>query len=648
MQMKGVPLCCYFLFCRAFLRRPGIQAKPQIRETEWMRRFFQSISLRSKILLGNLMLLILLLFPSLFVYGDAVGKAMDSNIQYIEQLNNQVNLNVNLLFSPLDRINFIHYSDGELRRILLADASEKSSIERFEDDTYLRNALNHAFRNDSFVVRGGIVNQYGDAYCSVVADTEEYGEYVEGILEEISWEEDPYEAYFTGVHEEVIQQSSKQVVTMVQRLYYFGTYVGTLCVDVSYTRIASQFDSTYTEDSISFLCVLGEDGSLLYNSSYSGLSTSVLGEERNLACLREKSGELLSGAGSREISIEGSRYLLTAVRNGKTGWVLVQYAPLDTLNQVVFQGIQNLIVVFAVVLVLAVLFSIFMSRQIIKPLQRMIAGMRLTGEGHLDPMSIPKHMRKTEIGALMEYYNTMVRRINQGIDTTLLYELNNKRMELKMLQYQINPHFLYNTLNTISALAEIENVPQIMEITDNLSQLLRYNVMENSVVPVADEIHFARNYLQIQNVRFPGRFQTEIRIPPEVEECYMLKFLLQPVVENCFSHGLCDKRTGAQVCITGRREGEELFLSVYDNGVGMQPEECAEWNRRLQEGEDHTQANDSIGLVNVNARIRSFYGGAYGVRLESSPGEFTRVTLHLRALETGQDLLGREEPKGLL
>ena len=102
------------------------------------------------------------------------------------------------------------------------------------------------------------------------------------------------------------------------------------------------------------------------------------------------------------------------------------------------------------------------------------------------------------------------------------------------------------------------------------------------------------------------------------------------------------------MCITGRREGEELFLSVYDNGVGMQPEECAEWNRRLQEGEDRTQANDSIGLVNVNARIRSFYGGAYGVRLESSPGEFTRVTLHLRALETGQDLLGREEPKGLL
>ena len=117
--------------------------------------FLQSISLRSKSFVGKtLMLLILLLFPSLFVYSDSVGKALDSNIQYMEQLNNQANLNVNLLFSLLDRVNFIHYSDGELRRILLADASEKSSIERFEDDTYLRNALNHAFRNDSFVVRG--------------------------------------------------------------------------------------------------------------------------------------------------------------------------------------------------------------------------------------------------------------------------------------------------------------------------------------------------------------------------------------------------------------------------------------------------------------------------------------------------------------
>lgn len=122
------------------------------REIEWMKHFLQSVSLRNKILLGNLVLLVLLLFPSLFVYRDAVSKALDSNVQYIEQLNDQVNLNVKLLFASLDRINFIHYSDGQLRCILLSDASEKSAVERFEDDIYLSNALNHAFRNDNFVV----------------------------------------------------------------------------------------------------------------------------------------------------------------------------------------------------------------------------------------------------------------------------------------------------------------------------------------------------------------------------------------------------------------------------------------------------------------------------------------------------------------
>ena len=159
------------------------------------------------------------------------------------------------------------------------------------------------------------------------------------------------------MHEEVIQQSSQKVVTMVQRLYYFGNYVGALCVDVNYERIASQFDSTYTDDSISFLCVLGEDGSLLYNSSKSGLF--FLTESDDLTLFREKT-ETLNGSGVQKVTLGGRQYLLTATRNGKTGWILVQYASMDALNQ----GIKNLIAVFIVVLSLAMLFSVLVSRQI--------------------------------------------------------------------------------------------------------------------------------------------------------------------------------------------------------------------------------------------------------------------------------------------
>lgn len=577
-----------------------------------MRRLLSSISMRSKILLGNLVLLALLLVPSLIVYIDVVKKAVESQTTYMEQMNAQANMNVDLLFSSLDRINFIHYSDGELRRILLSDASEENSVTRFENDTYLRSALFHAFRNDSFIPRGGIVNKYGNAYCSVISDAGEYQVYVEQLTGQISWAEDPYKAYFTGVYEAVIQQSAKQVVTMIQRLYYFGSYVGTVCVDVRYEALATRFDRIYDGDSISSLCVIGADGTVLvlYSSPSGALTTQLLLEtEAMKECFSADAGR--AGNTLSLEMLQGREYRIAGVRNSTTGWVVLQYASMETLHQMVFQGIQNMVLVFAAVLVLAVVFSVFMSRQLIKPLRQMIADIRLTEEGHLSPLHVPPHIQKTEVGALMQYYNTMIRRVNQGIDHTLLYKLNRKRIELKMLQYQINPHFLYNTLNTISALAEIGGVPQIIEITDNLSGLLRYNVQEQDVVPIADELRFARNYLQIQDIRFPGRFRMELLIPPDVGRGFMLKFLLQPMVENYFTHGLRDKRVNVQIPISGRREDGDIYLSIYDNGTGMSAQVCAGWNRRLQDG-DSRDKTDNIGLINVNARIRSFYGAPYG------------------------------------
>ena len=424
---------------------------------------------------------------------------------------------------------------------------------------------------------------------------------------------------------------------MIQRLYYFGSYVGTICVDVRYEALATRFDRIYDGDSISSLCVIGADGAALYSSPGGALTAQALQEteamKESLSADAGRAGSTLS-----QETLQGREYRIAGVRNSTTGWVVLQYASMETLHQMVFQGIQNMVLIFAAVLVLAVVFSVFMSRQLIKPLRQMIADVRLTEEGHLSPLHVPPHIQKTEVGALMQYYNTMIQRVNQGIDRTLLYELDRKRMELKMLQYQINPHFLYNTLNTISALAEIEGVPQIIEITDNLSGLLRYNVQEQDVVPIADELRFARNYLQIQDIRFPGRFRMELLIPPDVERGFMLKFLLQPVVENCFTHGLRDKRVDAQIRISGRREGGDIYLSIYDNGTGMSAQACAGWNRRLQDG-DGRDKTDNIGLINVNARIRSFYGAPYGVSVESSPGAFTRITLHLKALERRENLL---------
>ena len=162
---------------------------------------------------GNLLLLVMFLCPSIMFYSQAMEETIDSNINYMNQINSQLNLNVEMIFSPLDRINYLHYSDGEMRRILVSDSAKKTSAQRFEDDLYLRNALNHSFRSSAFILRGAVINKYGDVYCSISSDTDSYQEYVGKLMGGFTWE-GQNEAYLTGVHETVIQLANRKVITV--------------------------------------------------------------------------------------------------------------------------------------------------------------------------------------------------------------------------------------------------------------------------------------------------------------------------------------------------------------------------------------------------------------------------------------------------
>ena len=440
---------------------------------------------------GNLLLLVMFLCPSIMFYSQAMEETIDSNINYMNQINSQLNLNVEMIFSPLDRINYLHYSDGEMRRILVSDSAKKTSAQRFEDDLYLRNALNHSFRSSAFILRGAVINKYGDVYCSISSDTDSYQEYVGKLMGGFTWE-GQNEAYLTGVHETVIQLANRKVITVLQRLYYYGSYVGVLSVDLNYDELVRRLDKTYSANFVSSLCVVGRDG-LIYNSPAAYLEDEELGQGDLLSHLREEAASMIGlNETSRKILIEGKEYLVTAIQNEKTGWTLLQYVPMDVMNTIGFEGIKNMLLVFLAVLLVAVFFSIFLSRQTIQPLENMISAMKFTTKGHLKLMEIPQEFEGNEMGELLHNYNSMAQRINDDIDATYLYEINHKRMELKMLRYQINPHFMYNTLNTISALAEIEGVPGIVQMAGSLSKILYYNVKGKDVVLLRDEIEYMR------------------------------------------------------------------------------------------------------------------------------------------------------------
>lgn len=604
-----------------------------------MNRFLQRLPLRTKILLGDLLLLVMFLCPTILLYVQTIEKTIEINIVTLNQINSQLNLNLDLIFSPLDRINYLHYTDGQMRQILVSRGKEKSGAEAFEDDLYLRNALNHAFRANSFILRGAIVNKHGDVYSSLTSNSTEYDSYIDQLMEGVEWE-NRNEAYFTNIHEVLIQQTKRRVITVLQRLYYYDYYVGVLGIDLNYDEIVQCLNEAYSVDFSSSLCVISQN-ELIYNSPAAYLDSAALTEEKNFSQLRENAEALIAGGSSRKVELSGKPYLITAVKNQKAGWILLQYIPIDEMNRIGFGGIKNMLLIFAVVVTAAIPLSLFLSKQTIKPLAKLLSTMEITETGHLKLMEMTKETAGVETGLLIQNYNVMAERINADIDATYLYELNNKRMQLKMLRYQINPHFMYNTLNTISALAEIEGVQNIVQMAGSLSKILYYNVKGRDVVRLREEIEYVRNYLQIQDIRFPGRYRTVIELEPGVEESGMLKFLVQPILENSISHGLSDKRSDARIEIRVRRDGEDLLLTVFDNGVGLEEEACEKWNRRFREnlpgGFSEEKDEDGIGLLNVNSRIKNFYGAEYGVTISSKKGEYTEVTLRLKALEEDLD-----------
>ena len=234
---------------------------------------------------------------------------------------------------------------------------------------------------------------------------------------------------------------------------------------------------------------------------------------------------------------------------------------------------------------------------------------------------------------MIDSYNAMAKRINDNIIKDYIYKLNQKQAELKMLQFQINPHFLYNALNTISSIAQLQDVAYIPEIASGLSDMFRYNIDGREIVTLREEITQTENYMGIQKIRFPERFVVEISVEEELMDCKVLKFILQPIVENSYKYGFAEKRKKNILSIRSYREDkEDIIIIVEDNGIGIETEKVKRMNKALA-GERGFEASAGIGLRNVNARIKNYYGEDYGIWLESDCGKFTRVYLKIRELQ---------------
>lgn len=279
-----------------------------------------------------------------------------------------------------------------------------------------------------------------------------------------------------------------------------------------------------------------------------------------------------------------------------------------------------------------------LSGQISKPVTILAKAMGNVDKGNVKLIK-EDYYWQDEMGQLLHMYNEMGSRINESIEKIYIYQLNQRQTELKMLQFQINPHFLYNTLNTISAIASLEEIEEIAQIADSLSSMFQYNIKGRDIVPVFEELRQVKNYLDIRTIRFPGRYQVNYDVEEDVLKKHMLKFLIQPLVENSLHHAFETLKDVNRIKVSVHKKEEDFIeISIWDNGVGIKEETAKALNRELHLMNTRTLAGNidkGIGLRNVNARIKNYYGSECGIYIAGREGKYTEVRLRIKEMDGG-------------
>lgn len=298
-------------------------------------------------------------------------------------------------------------------------------------------------------------------------------------------------------------------------------------------------------------------------------------------------------------------------------------------------GIRMSILIFGAILAGALLISRKITTGITEPIRRLCEVTRLAGSGDFAVRA--QEESDDELAALNASFNQMVEKIGNLVEDIRIEQLNLRATELKLLQAQINPHFLYNTLDAIIWLAEAGEKEQVVGMVSSLSDFFRTTLSKGrDYITVEEEEAHIRSYLEIQKFRYRDILEYEIQIPKELYGCQILKLTLQPLVENALYHGIKNKRGLGHILVTGEEKDGRLVFRVRDDGRGM-TEYRLETVRRIINGEEgnmeKSQKMAGFGLYNVEQRIRLNYGAEYGLTIDSEYGEWTEIKVMIPAVK---------------
>lgn len=402
-----------------------------------------------------------------------------------------------------------------------------------------------------------------------------------------------------------------------------GEKEGVFFIDLNYSAISELCDQS-TVGTKGYAFILDAKGNIVYHPQQQQLYNEL--QTENISLIMDTDEDtVLTGTGN-----DGKLYSIS--RSEKTGWTVVDCTNVRELLSKSRQA-QSVYVLTAIILVIvALLFSRFMARSITLPIQKLRDSMKKVQEGDFSVSDVVVDS-KNEIGSLTKSFDVMTHRIHELMEQNVHEQEEKRKSELKALQSQINPHFLYNTLDSIIWMAEGKKNEEVVLMTASLARLLRQSISnEDEVVPIANEVEYARGYLTIQKMRYKDKLEFQIEVDSSILYIPLIKLVLQPIIENAIYHGLKYKESKGLLIVKGFMKDGNAVLQVIDDGVGMDEETLA----HIYDKHKVNYHSNGVGVYNVQKRLKLYYGEDYGITYTSELGKGTTATITIPGRQEGQ------------
>ncbi|WHH57144.1 histidine kinase [Petroclostridium sp. X23] len=439
-------------------------------------------------------------------------------------------------------------------------------------------------------------------------------------------------------HKNYFRDKNKKVFSTIFKIYYSPnggsktSILGIVRVDSGIKVLQDLYSKELFNYQKEFkTSILDGNLNVIFDTNEESIGRKLDGE------IARKLNTVVNGSFYLKGSGQGEFYIVNT--STYTGCKILTSIPLSVLLKDVNYIRKLTLIISILFLILAIAVSTLISYTITKPIKVLKERMKNVEKGNMQTWG--QTVATDEIGDLTNSFNNMVYKLDNTIKNEYALKLKEKEAQLNALQSQITPHFLYNTLETVSCIAFNKNVQEICVIAKSLGKMFRYSIKGGRISTVKSEIEHVKAYLEIQKIRMPNRFDTLIKVDGELWEHIIIKLVLQPLVENAVMHGLSGKQEDGYVAVLVGKNVDKIEIKIIDNGVGLEQAEVDALNQSLL-GENRSfmkYSNDkySIGIQNVNARIKLFYGERYGLRYESMKGVGTTVYVSLPIIQTGDE-----------